>query len=93
MTELGAEATGRRRGKPRGGKAAPKAGSGPKAGRGRRSGRADQAVALVEKPPGITAGEVAEAMKIKPKYIYRVLGDLEKGGRVKKDGRRYYPAS
>ena len=31
-------------------------------------------------------------MKIKPNYLYRVLGDLEKEGRVKKDGRQYYPA-
>ena len=30
-------------------------------------------------------------MKIKPNYLYRVLGDLEKEGRVKKDGRQYYP--
>ena len=32
-------------------------------------------------------------MKIKPNYLYRVLGDLEKEGRVKKDGRQYYPAA
>jgi DNA-binding HxlR family transcriptional regulator len=31
-------------------------------------------------------------MKIKPNYLYRVLGDLEKEGRVKKDGRTYHPA-
>jgi DNA-binding HxlR family transcriptional regulator len=31
-------------------------------------------------------------MKIKPNYLYRVLGDLEKEGRVKKKGRQYYPA-
>ncbi len=30
-------------------------------------------------------------MKIKPNYLYRVLGDLEKEGRVKKKGRQYYP--
>jgi DNA-binding PadR family transcriptional regulator len=28
-------------------------------------------------------------MKIKPNYLYRVLGDLEKEGRVTKDGRKY----
>jgi hypothetical protein len=32
-------------------------------------------------------------MKIKPNYLYRVLGDLEKEKRVKKKGRQYYPAS
>ena len=28
-------------------------------------------------------------MRIKPNYLYRVLGDLEKEGRVKKSGRSY----
>ena len=42
--------------------------------------------------PGISASDVAKTMKIKPNYLYRVLGDLEKEGRVKKDGRQYYPA-
>jgi sugar-specific transcriptional regulator TrmB len=61
--------------------------------RKRRGGtRADQAVKLIEGQPGISASEVAKSMKIKPNYLYRVLGDLEKEGRVKKDGRKYYPA-
>ena len=61
--------------------------------RKRRGGtRADQAVNLIEKQPGISASDVAKTMKIKPNYLYRVLGDLEKEGRVKKQGRQYYPA-
>jgi len=61
--------------------------------RRRRGGtRGDQAVSLIEKQPGISASDVAKTMKIKPNYLYRVLGDLEKEGRVKKDGRQYYPA-
>ena len=61
--------------------------------RKRRGGtRADQAVKLIESQPGISASDVAKTMKIKPNYLYRVLGDLEKEGRVKKDGRQYYPA-
>jgi sugar-specific transcriptional regulator TrmB len=67
--------------------------SGPRRRRKRRGGtRADQAVKLIEQQPGISASDVASAMKIKPNYLYRVLGDLEKEGRVKKDGRQYYPA-
>ena len=60
-------------------------------GRRRRRGgtRADQAVKLIEANPGITASEIAKRMKIKPNYLYRVLGDLQKEGRVKKDGRTY----
>jgi predicted Rossmann fold nucleotide-binding protein DprA/Smf involved in DNA uptake len=60
--------------------------------RKRRGGtRADQAVKLIEDQPGISASDVAKQMKIKPNYLYRVLGDLEKEGRVKKDGRQYHP--
>jgi DNA invertase Pin-like site-specific DNA recombinase len=63
--------------------------------RRRRKGgktRADEAVKLIEKKPGISASDIAKAMKIKPNYLYRVLGDLEKEGRVKKQGRQYFPA-
>jgi hypothetical protein len=61
--------------------------------RRRRGGtRADQAVALVEANPGISASEIAKSMKIKPNYLYRVLGEMEKEGRVKKKGRQYHPA-
>lgn len=65
----------------------------PRRRRKRRGGtRADQAVKLIESQPGISASEVAKSMSIKPNYLYRVLGDLEKEGRVRKDGRQYYPA-
>ena len=61
--------------------------------RKRRGGtRADQAVKLIEQNPGITASEIAKSMKIKPNYLYRVLGDLEKQRRVKKKGRTYSAA-
>lgn len=72
---------------------APKSSGAPKKRRRRRGGtRADQAVELITSQPGISASDVAKTMKIKPNYLYRVLGDLEKEGRVKKDGRNYYPA-
>lgn len=62
--------------------------------RRRRGGtRADQAVALVEQSPGISASEIAKAMKIKPNYLYRVLGEMEKEGRVTKRGREYHPGN
>jgi hypothetical protein len=100
LAELGGKAT-KRPGRPRGSSstasaggatAAPKS-SGTKKRRRRRGGtRADQAVELITSQPGISASDVAKTMKIKPNYLYRVLGDLEKEGRVKKDGRQYYPA-
>jgi hypothetical protein len=91
LAELGEKVTGRtgrRPGRPRG-SGAKKAGA-PR--RRRKGTRADQAVALVEGNPGITASDIAKSMKIKPNYLYRVLGDLEKEKRVTKKGRKYLPA-
>ena len=73
-------------GRPRGSGAA--ASRGRKRGR-RRNTRSDQAVKLIQANPGISASEIAKRLKIKPNYMYRVLGDLQKEGRVKKDGRSY----
>lgn len=97
LAALGGKATRRGPGRPRGSanKATRSAtASAPRRRRKRRGGtRADQAVKLIEGQPGISASDVAKQMKIKPNYLYRVLGDLEKEGRVKKDGRQYYPGS
>lgn len=82
-------------GRPKGStrKAAAARSTAPRKRRKRRGGtRADQAVKLIESQPGISASDVAKSMKIKPNYLYRVLGDLENEGRIKKDGRQYYPA-
>lgn len=93
LAELGGKVVARapgRPGRPKGSKKA-SSGGGPKRRRRRGGTRADQAVKLIESQPGISASDVAKTMKIKPNYLYRVLGDLEKEGRVKKDGRQYYP--
>jgi len=61
--------------------------------RGRRGAtRADQAVKIVSENPGISASEVAKRMRIKPNYVYRVMGDLQKEKRVRKRGRGYVAA-
>jgi hypothetical protein len=79
---------GRRRGpgRPRG------AGGGRR--RRRRGGtRADQAVKIITENPGIGVAELGKKMKLKaPNYLYRVLPDLEKEGRISKRGRGYHPA-
>jgi hypothetical protein len=96
LAALGGKATRRGPGRPRG-SAKKSSGSSataatPRRRRKRRGGtRADQAVKLIEENPGIGASDVAKQMKIKPNYLYRVLGDLEKEGRVKKNGRQYHP--
>lgn len=99
LAELGGKTARRSPGRPRGSKKSTSASSTPAAAkprkrRKRRGGtRADQAVSLIEGAPGISASDVAKQMKIKPNYLYRVLGDLEKEGRVKKDGRKYFPGN
>lgn len=94
LAELGGKAigraTGRRPGRPRG--SSRKAAGRPKKRRRRSGTRADQAVGLVEGSPGVSASDIAKQMKIKPNYLYRVLGDLEKEKRVKKKGRKYFPS-
>lgn len=80
-------------GRPRASTATSTATSTPRPRRRRRGGtRGDQAVKLIEKSPGISASEIAKQMRIKPNYLYRVLGDLQKEGRVRKDGRTYHAA-
>ena len=86
LAELSGGRVGRRRpGRPRG--------SGTKRRRRRRSNtRADQAVKAVEQNPGVSASEIAKQLKIKPNYMYRVMGELQREGRVRKRGRGYHPA-
>jgi predicted HTH transcriptional regulator len=61
--------------------------------RRRRGGtRGEHAMKLITERPGITASEIARELKIKPNYMYRVLADLQKDGKVRKDGRAYHPA-
>jgi len=93
LAELGGKVTRRASGRPRGSKPSTKSAATPRRRQRRRRGgtRADQAMSLIEKQPGIDASAVAKTMKIKPNYLYRVLGDLEKVGRVKKQGRQYFP--
>ena len=62
--------------------------------RGRRGGntRANQALKLVSERPGITIPEIAQAMRIEPNYLYRVLPKLAAEGQVRKDGQGCHPA-
>ena len=67
---------------------------GRRRGRPRGSGtRSAQALALVEAKPGITIPEMAKEMGITPNYLYRVLPQLAKDGKVKKTGKGWEPSS
>jgi hypothetical protein len=61
-------------------------------GRPRGTGRrAEEALKLVHRHPGITLQEMAKRMKIKANYLYRVLPQLEKEGKVAKKEKGYHP--
>lgn len=74
-----------------------KSSSAGKSGTGRRGRprgtgtRSKEALALVRKQPGITIPELADAMKIKQNYLYRVLPGLAQDGLVTKQGRGWHP--
>ena len=91
--------TPRRRGRPAAGTpSAPaggrKASRGPGRPRGRRGGntRANQALKLVSEQPGITIPQIAEALKIEPNYLYRVMPKLVEDGSVTRDGQGWHAA-
>jgi ribosomal protein S25 len=68
--------------------------SGAVRGRGRPRGtgsRAQEVLAHVHKQPGVTIAELAKRMKIKPNYLYRILPQLEKDGKLHKRDNGYHP--
>jgi hypothetical protein len=59
--------------------------------RRRGSTRADQAVRIIKQNPGITVSELGRKMKLNhPNYLYRVLPDLQKEGRIRRKGKGYH---
>ena len=78
------------RGRPRG-----SGGGAPRRRRRRRSGgtRAEEALGLLRQNPGLSVRELSERMSIKhPNYLYRVLGQLESEGAVKRQGKGWVAA-
>lgn len=80
-------------GRPRGSRSQPQKAS-VMSGRRRRSRkggtRSEHALAFVAKHPGSTATEVADELKIQVSYVYKILGDLAKEGKLRKDGTAYW---
>lgn len=99
LRELGGRVTRRRPGRPRGSTTTRRsvttprsATATPRRGGRRRTTRADQALKHVSANPGITASEVAKKMRVKPNYIYRVMGEMQREGKVTKRDKGYHPA-
>ena len=85
----------RRRGSGRGRGSTRRAANGRRRRRGRRAGggtRAAQAQRLVKSNPGITISELAKKMGITPNYLYRVMPQLQKEGKVRKRDKGWHPA-
>jgi hypothetical protein len=86
----GAAASGRRSGQRR---RPTRSSNGRRRGRPRGTGnRSAQALALVQARPGITIPEMGKEMRITPNYLYRVLPELAKDGKVRKAGKGWQPA-
>lgn len=47
-------------------------------------------LAAVADKDGIGASEIATIVGVKPNFLYRLLTDLEKKGKVRKDGKQYF---
>ena len=88
---------GNRRGPGRPARAASSAGAKRRPGRprGRRGGntRSNQALELVKAQPGITIPQIAEALKIEPNYLYRVMPKLTADNLIRRDGAGWYPGT
>ncbi len=81
-------------GRPRGSSKGSAVGATGKRRRRRRGGtRADHALKYLADHPGAGAPEIAGALGIKPNYVYRVMAGLEADGRVRKEGKGYYPVT
>jgi hypothetical protein len=54
--------------------------------------RADDAAKVIKANPGITIPELAQKLKIRPNYLYRVTAQLQKERRIRKRGRGFHAA-
>jgi hypothetical protein len=76
----------------RGRKPGRRAAASPTTSTGRRRGRppkgaktrADETLDLIKANPGITVGDIAQRMNIRQNYLYRVTGQLQKSGAVRR---------
>jgi hypothetical protein len=52
--------------------------------------RADETLALIKANPGITVSDIATRMNIRQNYLYRVTGQLQKSGAIKRRGSGFH---
>jgi DNA-binding IscR family transcriptional regulator len=49
-------------------------------------------VSIITAEPGLKLSAVAERVKVKPNYLYRLLPELAKDGKVVKRDKAWFPA-
>ncbi len=76
-------------GRPRGSSRSAAPATGRRRRRRRGGTRGEQAEKLIAENPGSGASDIAKQLGIKTNYMYRVLTDLQKEGKITKDGRTY----
>jgi hypothetical protein len=68
-------------------------GNGRRRRRRRGGNRSDQVLTVIRENPGISVSEIGDKLGMKQKnYLYRVVGNLQSEGAVKKEGRGFTAA-
>jgi hypothetical protein len=68
-------------------------GNGRRRRRRRGGNRADQVLKVIRENPGVSVSEIGDRLGMKQKnYLYRVVGNLQSEGAVKKQGRGFKAA-
>ncbi|WP_320672584.1 hypothetical protein [Patulibacter defluvii] len=80
------------RGTKRPAKAAPRAAAAPAAVADPGALHSDDAVAQITAEPGLTANQLAEKMEVPVNVLFRLLPQLQREGRIRKQGKGYLPA-
>lgn len=57
----------------------------------KRGTRSSQALELVQRQPGITIPQIAESLKIRPDYLYRIMPKLMNDQQVRREGHGWVP--
>jgi len=91
LAELGGNPR-RKPGRPKGSTASAATGAGGSTAKKRRRRKGgshrEEVLKLVTENPGIQTNAVAKKLKVKPNYLYKIVGELKEEGALKADGRK-----
>lgn len=73
------------------GPATPRSSRGGRRGRPRGNGtRRNEFLTLVQEQPGVKVSEAAKSLNVNPNYLYRIAGEAQKEGVIRKEGQGYF---